>query len=179
MPDRPVERRLKEAPTIQPAASPVDRFQAIQPARVVPSLIDFAGFSKTLSKALLSLEATNAEEQNELGAAEFERRLAQAQEGSDNLADAFAKALGRGEIEESNNPYFVTGFRKAAARQLATRWFGEASEAIANGFAASTQVDPKTGVAPIADPAVTPQVEWVFVDDPANDPNCGKPGKPP
>lgn len=147
--NRYVENELQRTPEVHPAVSPVDNFAYVQGARMTPSLTDFQGLSKSLNESLLGINEEYAVKQNELGAADFEKQLADAEASSGSLSEAFAKALSSGAINESDNPYFRTGARKAAARQLATRGFGEGSEEISNWYSSQAQVNPQTGVAPV------------------------------
>jgi len=153
MPKRYVENEIRRPEELQPRAQPVDNFQYARGQRL--NFTDFAALSKDLTEALTTLELGGAAKQRELGAAEFEKRLAAAMDGHSNLSEAFAKAVSGG-LPEISNPYFYTGFAQSAGRNIGVRYGMESVASVTTGYQESTKVNPETGVPPIADSSYQP-----------------------
>lgn len=141
---------LRDRPELQPTANPVDRFQYMHGAQL--SLVNFGQIVSQAISGLNKFTDLYGEEQNALGAEEFQKTYQEALKENQDQAAAFRSAVAKGDLAEAHNPFFVTGFRKAAARELATRYFGESGVELAKFYAVGTQPDPQTGIAPIAAP---------------------------
>lgn len=150
---RPVVNDLQVNTDLQPRANPIDNYQQAHAQHV--NLFDFAALSSSLTNIAAGLEFGNAEKDQELGAAEFEKNLAEAMDGHNSIADAFAQAVSKG-ASHKDNPYFYTGFAKAAGREYAARFAAEGKALISTGYQESAKVNPETGIPPIADQGYHP-----------------------
>jgi hypothetical protein len=151
---RPQVQDLRGEPTINATARPVDRFSYVHGQQL--SLIDFQGLSRSLTQALNTYTNIYGDQENALGEAEFQKVYQNAKQENTDQAAAFRKAVASGGLAEAHNPFFVTGFRKAAARELATRYYGESQIAIAEGHAGTVTPNPTTGIPEAFNPAIEP-----------------------
>lgn len=144
---RPVIDDLRTNSPIAPQASPVDNFQYMNAASFKPSLIDFAGLSQSLTSAIAGLTFGNDEKDSELGYADFQKALAESEDGTNNQLDVLAKALASGKIgSESQSPGYGVGWARAAADAAARGFGGYAIEYNKTGIDASAQPNPETNL---------------------------------
>ena len=118
---------------IRPVARAQNRWYNARPPRA--ETLQLRGFTQGLSTAFTVLEGVEADQQRQAGTLVAQEKIAEAEKASGKNALAAARLVAKGQLDETENPYFRTGYATTVAQHVASRWQATASAEIQRAYA--------------------------------------------